>query len=229
MVSSLSPDIIPFVMDAKISYALWQNLATTYAKPSRARIMSLREDLNTIQKENLSITVYLQKIKEIYAKLSSVSVYISVDEVFLHAVPNLVVLLATSTDLVISAPNPTLLHNSPTRIQIVLSTLAGDYDDCSSTIGYVVFFSCHLVSWSSKKQRAVARSLTEKEYRAIFSTTAELCWVHNLLKELSITPAPPPVIYCDNLGATYVCANSVFHSHIKHLELDYHFIRKLVQ
>jgi len=75
----------------------------------------------------------------------------------------------------------------------------------------------------------VARSSTEAEYRAIASTNVELCWVRNLLKELSVTPAKTPVIYCDNLGATYVCANPVFHSRMKHIELDYHFVRKLVQ
>ncbi|WMV57116.1 hypothetical protein MTR67_050501 [Solanum verrucosum] len=84
-------------------------------------------------------------------------------------------------------------------------------------------------SWSSKKLQVVARSSTEAEYRAIASTTVELCWVCNLLKELSVTPAKTPVIYCDNLSATYVCANPVFHSRMKHIEFDYHFVRKLVQ
>ncbi|WMV21531.1 hypothetical protein MTR67_014916 [Solanum verrucosum] len=105
---------------------------------------------------------------------------------------------------------------------------AGDHDDRSSTIAYVMFFGCHPISWSSKKQRVVARSLTEAEYRVIASTTVELCWVRNLLNELSVTLAKPPVIYCDNLGAIYVCANPVFHSRMKHIELDYHFVRKLV-
>nr|XP_009781199.1 PREDICTED: uncharacterized protein LOC104230160 [Nicotiana sylvestris]XP_016487013.1 PREDICTED: uncharacterized protein LOC107807193 [Nicotiana tabacum] len=77
MVASLSPEITPFVTDDKTSYALWQNLATTYAKPLRARIISLREDLNNIIKGNLSITVYFQKIKKICTKLASVGVHIS--------------------------------------------------------------------------------------------------------------------------------------------------------
>ena len=38
-----------------------------------------------------------------------------------------------------------------------------------------------------------------------------------------------PVIYCDNAGATYVCVNPVFHSKMKHLGLDYHFVRENVQ
>ena len=33
-----------------------------------------------------------------------------------------------------------------------------------------------------------------------------------------------PIIYSDNLGATNFCANHVFHSRIKHLALDYHFV-----
>uniref|UniRef100_A0A3Q7J915 Uncharacterized protein n=1 Tax=Solanum lycopersicum TaxID=4081 RepID=A0A3Q7J915_SOLLC len=89
MVASLSPEIIPFVTDDKTSLALWHNIATTYAKPSCSRIMSLREDFNTIQKGNLSITVYLQKIKEICTKPASVGVHISPDEVFLRLVHGL--------------------------------------------------------------------------------------------------------------------------------------------
>lgn len=82
MVAYLSPELISFVTDEKTSYALWQNLAMTYPKMSHACIMSLREDLNTIKKENLSITVYLQKIKEICTKLALVGVHIFADEHF---------------------------------------------------------------------------------------------------------------------------------------------------
>lgn len=38
-----------------------------------------------------------------------------------------------------------------------------------------------------------------------------------------------PTIHCDNIGATYLCANLVFHSRMKHITLDYHFVRELVQ
>ncbi|GMJ03813.1 hypothetical protein HRI_004050500 [Hibiscus trionum] len=38
----------------------------------------------------------------------------------------------------------------------------------------------------------------------------------------------PPSLFCDNLSATYVCINLVFLSRMKHLALDYFFVRDLV-
>ena len=35
-------------------------------------------------------------------------------------------------------------------------------------------------------------------------------------------------MFSDNIGATYLCANPVFHTCMKHLAIDYHFVRDLV-
>ncbi|KAG5590696.1 hypothetical protein H5410_041210 [Solanum commersonii] len=61
IVASLSSDIVPFVIDAKSSYALWQNLTATYAKPSRAHIMSLRESLSNLKKALPSCSSWTSK------------------------------------------------------------------------------------------------------------------------------------------------------------------------
>lgn len=105
----------------------------------------------------------------------------------------------------------------------------GDADDYVSTNGYVVYIGQHPISWSAKKQKTIARSSTEAEYRSVANTSSELKWISSLLQELGIKMSQTPTIYCDNVGATYLCANPVFHSRMKHVALDYHFIRHQVQ
>ncbi|KAL6346353.1 hypothetical protein AAG906_033149 [Vitis piasezkii] len=63
------------------------------------------------------------------------------------------------------------------------------------------------ISWSLKKQRSVARSTTEAEYRALANATSETMWLLGLLHYF----------------------NPVQHSHMKHIQIDLHFVRDLVQ
>jgi hypothetical protein len=49
-----------------------------------------------------------------------------------------------------------------------------------------------------------------------------------VLKELGVFLSSPPVLWCDNLGATYLTANPVFHARTKHIEIDFHFVREKV-
>ena len=57
---------------------------------------------------------------------------------------------------------------------------------------------------------------------------AEAMWIQSLLRELHVPQARPPVLWCDNLGATYLTANPVFHARTKHVEVDFHFVREKV-
>ena len=106
---------------------------------------------------------------------------------------------------------------------------ACDTDDYISTTTYIVYFGNNPISWCSRKQKTRARSSTEAEYRALAGATAEILWLRNLFQELRPVLSSPPSIYCDNVSATYVSANSLFHSKMKHLALDYHFVRENVQ
>ncbi|XP_019089052.1 PREDICTED: uncharacterized protein LOC109127913 [Camelina sativa] len=105
---------------------------------------------------------------------------------------------------------------------------AGDVSDCVSTNAYIIYLGGQPISWSAKKQKGVARSSTEAEYRAVANAASELMWICSLLSELGLSRTASPTIYCDNIGATYLCANPVFHSRMKHIAIDYHFIRELV-
>jgi hypothetical protein len=103
----------------------------------------------------------------------------------------------------------------------------GDPCGCTSTTGFILYLSNVLISWSSRKQRIVARSSTESEYRAVAITAAEVQWVKSLLQELGLS-IPTPTIYCDNISTTYTYHNLVLYSKMKHLEIDIYFVRDLV-
>ncbi|XP_070035652.1 uncharacterized protein [Nicotiana tomentosiformis] len=101
----------------------------------------------------------------------------------------------------------------------------GSHDDRMSTIAYLIFLGSNPISSSSKKQRTVARLSTKSEYKAVAITIAEINWLSNLLHELSLIQLKLPVVYCDNIGATYLCKNLVFHSRMKHVAIDFYFVR----
>ncbi|XXG68216.1 hypothetical protein AAC387_Pa06g1354 [Persea americana] len=106
---------------------------------------------------------------------------------------------------------------------------AGDKDTFCSTSAYIVYLGNNSISWSSKKQGTVARSSTEAEYCSVANTAAELNFICFLLTDLGILLPYCPVIYCDNIGATQLCSNPIFHSRMKHVAIDFHFIRDQVQ
>jgi hypothetical protein len=83
------------------------------------------------------------------------------------------------------------------------------------------------VSWSAKKQNTVSRSSTEAEYKKITNATAEIMWIHTLLRQLRIFCPTTARLWCDNIGAKYL-SNLVFHARTKHIEVYYHFVRERV-
>lgn len=105
---------------------------------------------------------------------------------------------------------------------------AGCSDDHRSTGGFCIFLGSHPISWSSKKQHTIIRSNTEPEYKFLANTSVEIIWLQTLIKELGFHLTTPPVLWYDNLGANYLTSNPMYHSHTKHMDIDFHFVRDRV-
>lgn len=74
-----------------------------------------------------------------------------------------------------------------------------DLDDSCSQYGFALFYEGNLISWSSCKQKAVARSSTKVEYRALALATTELICVQQLISEQYAPLTTPLIVLCENL------------------------------
>ena len=52
--------------------------------------------------------------------------------------------------------------------------------------------------------------------------------METLLDELEVKRSHTSYLWCDNLGATYLSANPVFHARKNHIEIDFYFVRERV-
>jgi hypothetical protein len=103
---------------------------------------------------------------------------------------------------------------------------AGSILDRKSTSGYFTFVGGNLVTWRSKKQKVVARSSAEAEFRGMAKGLCELLWLRRLLMEIGYGPNMEMNLFCDNKAAIDISQNPIQHDRTKHVEIDKHFIKK---
>ena len=102
---------------------------------------------------------------------------------------------------------------------------AGDHTDRKSTSGYFMFVGKNLVTWRSKKQKVVARSSAEAEFRGMAHGVCELIWIKRIIQDLGLKHPEPMMLHCDNKAAIAIANNPVQHDRTKHVEVDRHFIK----
>ena len=98
-----------------------------------------------------------------------------------------------------------------------------------SISGYSFHMGAGAILWSSKKQHVVALSSTEAEYITQMHTAKEGLWLCSFLWELCSMPDDPLIINCDNQGTITLTKDNDFHTHKKHINMHYHFIREVVE
>ncbi|GKC25437.1 hypothetical protein Tco_1027587 [Tanacetum coccineum] len=119
-----------------------------------------------------------------------------------------------------------LWYPNGTGIETVVyadSDQAGDYVDRKSTSGICTFVGCCLTSWFSKKQTALAISITEAEYVSAEKACQQALWMKQGLINYDIRLDDVPIM-CDNKGAIDLSKNPVQHSQTKHIEIRHHFL-----
>jgi hypothetical protein len=73
--------------------------------------------------------------------------------------------------------------------------------DRKSTSGYFTFVGGNLVTWRSKKQKMVALSSAEAEFRGMAKGLCDLLWLRRLLTEIGFAPNCKINLLCNNKTA----------------------------
>jgi hypothetical protein len=84
------------------------------------------------------------------------------------------------------------------------------------------------ISWMSKRQAVVALSTTESEYMAATHASKEAIWLQRLCSGIGLVQEAVR-IECDSQSAIFLAKNLAYHSKTKHIDVQYHFVRDMVE
>ena len=99
-------------------------------------------------------------------------------------------------------------------------------DDRKSISRQVFLLAGAPVTWSSRKQRTVAKSTMEAEYMAASAAASEATWLWSLLSELGLPQTDLTPLYVNNQSAIASANTQTSHARTKHIDIHYHYIRE---
>jgi hypothetical protein len=98
-----------------------------------------------------------------------------------------------------------------------------------SLTGYCFFLCGGVISYRSKLQSSVAKSIAEAEYMALGASTAEALYLHQLLGELHVRVPKPIMIGEDNDACLSIATTTQTSFKTRHIRIEFHFIRDAIR
>ena len=108
------------------------------------------------------------------------------------------------------------------------SDYAACVDDRRSVAGWVFIAAGGATNWQSQKQKSIALSTVEAEYMAACAACKEAVWQTAVWGQAGLSSDDPMVILCDSQGANALAKNPEHHSRSKHIDVRYHYVRRVV-
>jgi hypothetical protein len=102
-------------------------------------------------------------------------------------------------------------------------------EDRVSVTGYVWFYNGRPISHSAKKQMTHALLSTEAEYMALTAAVQDGLWLISFFQCVTIPIMTPLQLFADNAGAIALLKEAANHIRTKHINLQYHFIRRHIE
>jgi hypothetical protein len=100
-------------------------------------------------------------------------------------------------------------------------------------MGYVFILCGAAITWASRKQQTISTSTTEAEYVGLCNAAKEAVWIRNFLRDVGrgeyAGGTHATRILGDNQGALRLVANPEFHSRSKHIDVQHHYVRELLE
>jgi hypothetical protein len=84
------------------------------------------------------------------------------------------------------------------------------------------------ISWMGKREVVVALSTTEAEYMAATHARKEYIWLQRLCSGTGLVQQVV-ILDCDSQRAIFLAKTPAYHSKTKHIDVQYHFVRDMVE
>jgi hypothetical protein len=105
---------------------------------------------------------------------------------------------------------------------------ARDLDRRRSTSEHVFNLFEGAINWMRKRQYVVELSTTKVRYMATTHARKEAIWLQRLCSGIGLVQQVVR-IDCDNLSTFFLAKNPSYHSKTKHIDVQYHFVRDMVE